>query len=574
MARTVRTPTSKSRNKHLSQQPYSEDRSKGRRTGQNIKEVDRDDDGFEDFAELAEANEPSAKRKKSIPTSHRTPSGPSRGQGPVDLFTEDIAGPTPSKYVAAISRTAPSSVGHIGSLSRRVEKSRLTDFDSIPSPVATSGPGPSMASGLRGAAVGTSRPRPVPRYSTVQPPSFRDIDYGDSPLRTSRVENQSSPFPTPGSSSGESNANAFDLPPEPMEAAEQSEEDTRPLKNSSNAKGKVVRKSQPKALSPVGEEEEGNVGNIDYNINDDDDDNGIEDNIEAGLNAIPDSDSEEPPANLDKPVPKATKRKKAASPTKPKAKIVKTHGRAATSESEGNVRRGTRVRIKPLEYWRGERVILGRAEDGPAHVLNPQALGGSHKRKRGTSSRRQNLLPPESGWDENTQPLGLAVKWGTQDEEERRMVYTAAMMEPEAANSTNTFSYQKIFSDDDFIAAGVLVLPVDGEKPMKGTKDNTYSWIIAPGGTFLVPRGNQYYIKNISKRETVLFFAQARRVPVVDEDDAYEETSVPPSGVARHRTTPRSSIAHGSSVTPKPSRQSTMSPVKGKATKSAARARR
>jgi hypothetical protein len=58
------------------------------------------------------------------------------------------------------------------------------------------------------------------------------------------------------------------------------------------------------------------------------------------------------------------------------------------------------------------------------------------------------------------------------------IAYTAAMMEPEAANSTNTFSYQKIFSDDDFIAAGVLVLPVDGEKPMKGTKDNTYVRIL------------------------------------------------------------------------------------------------
>lgn len=54
------------------------------------------------------------------------------------------------------------------------------------------------------------------------------------------------------------------------------------------------------------------------------------------------------------------------------------------------------------------------------------------------------------------------------------IAYTAAMMEPEAANSTNTFSYQKVFSDDDFIASGVLALPVGGEKPMKGTKDNTY----------------------------------------------------------------------------------------------------
>jgi hypothetical protein len=59
-----------------------------RRTGQAIKEVGRDDDGFEDFEELAEANEPSAKRKKSMSRSYRTPSVVSRDGGRMDVFTE------------------------------------------------------------------------------------------------------------------------------------------------------------------------------------------------------------------------------------------------------------------------------------------------------------------------------------------------------------------------------------------------------------------------------------------------------------------------------------------------------
>ena len=99
------------------------------------------------------------------------------------------------------------------------------------------------------------------------------------------------------------------------------------------------------------------------------------------------------------------------------------------------------------------------------------------------------------------------------------------------------------------------------------------SFIIAPGGTFLVPRGNQYYIQNISKRETVLFFAQARKVPVID-DDAYNEASARPSSVSRHRAASRSSVIDGSSVTPKASRQSTTSPTKNKSRNATGRAAR
>ena len=44
-----------------------------RRTGRNVKEVARDDEGFEDFAEMAEANDQSPMRNTVI-QSNRTPS--------------------------------------------------------------------------------------------------------------------------------------------------------------------------------------------------------------------------------------------------------------------------------------------------------------------------------------------------------------------------------------------------------------------------------------------------------------------------------------------------------------------
>jgi len=85
---------------------------------------------------------------------------------------------------------------------------------------------------------------------------------------------------------------------------------------------------------------------------------------------------------------------------------------------------------------------------------------------------------------------------------------------------------------------------------------------LATGGTFIVPRGknphcpffavltctsgNQYEIRNIAQRETVLFFAQARKVPIEDEenvDGAQTATSVAPSVSLRRSAsaTPRQS---------------------------------
>lgn len=243
------------------------------------------------------------------------------------------------------------------------------------------------------------------------------------------------------------------------------------------------------------------------------------------------------------------------------------------------LRRSTRTIIPPLEYWRLEKVVWGRAEEGsaPLPVLKdiirypkeiPQPLGiAGKKRKRRAVSRAlsrapssmrrddeelMELGPPEAGWDEKTVAQGTVVDYKTREEIDRRMVsglfavlyllmtpisgvaFTAAMMSPTSA-AGNQFAYQKIYGDDDFIASGVLTLPVHGEKPLKGTKDNTYvrilastaietmltmwnvlqqvfwchagavkvrihkhSFIIAPGGTFMVPRGMDSAVQRLT----------------------------------------------------------------------------
>jgi centromere protein C len=40
--------------------------------------------------------------------------------------------------------------------------------------------------------------------------------------------------------------------------------------------------------------------------------------------------------------------------------------------------------------------------------------------------------------------------------------------------SDGPFSFQKIFGDSDFFAAGVMKIPVGGRKPNKPSKENTF----------------------------------------------------------------------------------------------------
>ena len=47
------------------------------------------------------------------------------------------------------------------------------------------------------------------------------------------------------------------------------------------------------------------------------------------------------------------------------------------------------------------------------------------------------------------------------------------MVKPRAA-ANSSWLFDKIFGDDDFIAAGQLIIPPKGRKPSKAAKDNTY----------------------------------------------------------------------------------------------------
>ncbi|CAE7170056.1 unnamed protein product [Rhizoctonia solani] len=323
-------------------------------------------------------------------------------------------------------------------------------------------------------------------------------------------------------------------------------------------------------------------------------DEDMEDDIANGLNELeagPDEDEDEPPVKpkkgkeTKKTTAKANKGKETEkrprddeederrSPKKSKSNKGKENARQTTVEPVGrrkkrdfnastppNVRRSQRERFSPLEWWRGEKFVYGRSPDpdeGPLVVPLIKAIerppkpptaplvkkgrkGGRKVRVKKEEEQEEVDLgdgvfgaprTQEDGMDEDTEELGVVMDYATGKEVERRIAFPGARVD--FNTSDGPFSFQKIFGDSDFFAAGVMKIPVGGRKPNKPSKENTFvfycvsgavevkihksTFTIAPGGMFLAPRGNVYTIANVSQRDAYIFFAQSRKV--LDDSD-------------------------------------------------------
>lgn len=90
------------------------------------------------------------------------------------------------------------------------------------------------------------------------------------------------------------------------------------------------------------------------------------------------------------------------------------------------------------------------------------------------------------------------------------------------------YSFQKVFSEGEFLASGVLDLPKNTMKPNKNSHKSAMIFVVlngvvevcvnksiftlADGGQFFVPRGNQYSVKNVGASEARLFFCHGKKV--------------------------------------------------------------
>ncbi|GAA6016615.1 hypothetical protein JCM11491_006019 [Sporobolomyces phaffii] len=231
-----------------------------------------------------------------------------------------------------------------------------------------------------------------------------------------------------------------------------------------------------------------------------------------------------------------------------------------THDMDG-VRRSTRQRIQPLDHWRNERVVY-RKQDAAAGMtaiiripkVDPEPLSHAGRRKRGKSSappsrgkRARTVKSEVESEDENeddridsmTDPDGLVWSWEGNAETTRRIAFTESMMNPKPSFN-NMYGFQKIYQELDYLAGGILDIPVGGKKDTKPAKDNSYLFFcmrgsvsvlchrtriaIGKGGTFFIPRGNSYSIESTSNRPVRLFFAQGRRVIELEDGTTRADT--------------------------------------------------
>ncbi|KAJ3552142.1 hypothetical protein NM688_g4308 [Phlebia brevispora] len=600
--------------------PYhADDLQRGKRTGIAVGYVDRNSDEFEPFDQvIRQADLRTPPKPKMHSKKKRAPKTPvvdwEDEDGEMSMELEDSVPNSPTAYIASSRNGITSSVQRVGSSSRPVASRSDVDFDKIPSPRPISS---SKRSNGR-----SSRPSQLSQASIRQDVDDDDSDFGGydggyddgfevpGPPFDDGSDNERTPVPRSKQQrlSSRPSFARMDLAHD-----EDEDEEARVEEEMEMTPTQLVEPALPARgrLSSVQEEDinmedEVAQGLADVEMHQDfdeppQDEQDMEpEELEQGQEQEVDEEEEIPQRGKGKGKGKAKGKAKGRGrdmndglekdqrPSKrarkengdeepePKKKSKKTARMASVLNEvvhdqninhDDGVRRGTRMRYKPLEWWRLEKVVYGRRDSGQCLVPTikeihrlpkeeVQPLGAKHRRKRQTRSKSVTVEPvieynPEEGWDENTQSEGVVIDYETKEEVTRRVAYTAKMVHTKQAANAD-FAFQKIFGDSDFMAAGQLLIPPNGQKPTKGTKDNTFifyliegavtfkvhrtSYILTTGSMFLVPRGNQYYIRNISDRDAKLFFAQARKLPASERDDESESSRSPSKSRSRSGT--------------------------------------
>ncbi|KAJ7169423.1 Mif2/CENP-C like-domain-containing protein [Mycena filopes] len=544
----ARTP-----NKPKAHVPYRGDNfDVGKKTGFKVARAERTADGYEKFDDLlsqANGRTPPRRKKKSMP---RVSEG---GEDEDDEDEDEDEDGEASMDVD--SPVQYSTTPRAAASSRPISRGAAVDFDAVPSPRPRKSVGNAGPSRL--ATVLTAREL-LEQDEGDDTGGYYDDDKdddeelsADSPQGMGGVyDNYDDEVPV---KSPKGKGKAASRP----EDDSFGDDDQVPVK-SPKGKGKAAAPPAPtpkgkgRALPPVDEEDEDQ----------------LEDDIARGMDDIDDEEEEE----VEEPAPP----KKKAKPTpasKPKATVVKSRTQKENRDVPEGVRRSQRKTFSPVAYWRGERLVYAKRDPNhkrlvpyikeilrvPEEPPAPRRTAGS-KRKRSTTVRatpevieREVIVEidasnPEAGWDDETRPTAVVLDYRTAANVTRRVAFTAKMFDPRPAKVTgpdDAWSFEKIFGDGDFMAAGQLVIPAGKRKPGKGTKDNTYIFyvvegavnvvvaetnvILATGGMFMVPRGNTYFIENIAEREAKLFFTQARKMREDEEDDG-GSGSAPPRGVS------------------------------------------
>lgn len=221
----------------------------------------------------------------------------------------------------------------------------------------------------------------------------------------------------------------------------------------------------------------------------------------------------------------------------------KIHHKLVLPSNTPNVRRTKRTRLKPLEYWRGERVDYQERESGGfviGGILSPDTV--SSKRKAKGEMKKVNKIVNRKRIclddDERKEklvlnlniPLGDPLQPTRVKDPETRKIILMDILRPR-----NMYQFSvghdelKVYKtlDTPIFSTGKLILGPHQEKGRQHVGLDTLvfyvnfgdllctlhetPYMITTGDSFYVPSGNYYNIRNLLNEESVLLFTQIKR---------------------------------------------------------------
>ncbi|XP_012917821.1 centromere protein C isoform X2 [Mustela nigripes] len=221
----------------------------------------------------------------------------------------------------------------------------------------------------------------------------------------------------------------------------------------------------------------------------------------------------------------------------------KIHHKLVLPSNTPNVRRTKRTRLKPLEYWRGERIDYhGRPSGGfvIGGILSPDTVSSKRKSKGNTGKVNKMVARKRICLDNEERknkfminlsiPLGDPLKPTRVKDPETREIIPMDLLRP---RDTYQFCVEhhelKVYKtlDTPIFSTGKLILGPHQEKGKQHVGSDILvfyvnfgdllctlhetPYIITTGDSFYVPSGNYYNIKNLLNEESVLLFTQIKR---------------------------------------------------------------
>ncbi|XP_046513103.1 centromere protein C isoform X1 [Equus quagga] len=221
----------------------------------------------------------------------------------------------------------------------------------------------------------------------------------------------------------------------------------------------------------------------------------------------------------------------------------KIHYKIVLPSNTPNVRRTKRTRLKPLEYWRGERIdYQGRPSGGfvIGGILSPDTVSSKRKAKGSMEKVNEIVNRKRICLDNNERknklvvnlniPLGDPLQPTRIRDPETREIILMDLVRP---RDTYQFIVEhgelKVYKtlDTPFFSTGKLILGPHQEKGKQHVGSDILvfyvnfgdllctlhetPYMITTGDSFFVPSGNYYNIKNLLNKESVLLFTQIKR---------------------------------------------------------------